>query len=47
VKDDTERAYNKALFIEQRTIMMQAWADFVEEARETGKLPPYKEFLRL
>jgi integrase len=46
VKDDTERAYNKALFIEQRTTMMQAWADFLEEARNTAKLPAYKQFLR-
>jgi integrase len=47
VKGEVKGVYNKALYIGPRTIMMQAWADFLEEARKTGKLPPYKNFLRL
>jgi integrase len=47
IEDDTERVYNKAVYIEQRKIMMQAWADFIDEARKTGKLPPYRDFMRL
>jgi len=36
-KDDVEAAYNKALYLPQRRVMMQGWADFLDETRESGK----------
>jgi len=36
-KDDVEAAYNKALYLRQRRVMMQGWADFLDEARQSGK----------
>jgi hypothetical protein len=42
----TERAYNKALSIEQRTIMMQAWTDFLEEADHGDPQSQVERFVR-
>jgi integrase len=36
-KNDVEAAYNKALYLPQRRVMMQGWADFLDETRESGK----------
>jgi integrase len=36
-KNEVEAAYNKALYLPQRRIMMQGWADFLDEARDSGK----------
>jgi integrase len=33
VKDANGRAYNRTTYLEQRTIMMQAWADYLDELR--------------
>ena len=36
-KNEVEAAYNRALYLSQRRVMMQGWADFLDEARESGK----------
>jgi len=36
-KNEVEAAYNKALYLPQRRIMMQGWADFLDEIRNSGK----------
>lgn len=36
-KNEVEGAYNKALYLPQRRIMMQGWADFLDKARDAGK----------
>lgn len=38
VGDETERAYNKAQFLPQRTKMMQAWADHLDQMRKGAKI---------
>lgn len=38
VSDETERAYNKAQFLPQRTKMMQDWADHLEQMRKGAKI---------
>lgn len=38
VGDETERAYNKAQFLPQRTKMMQDWADHLEQMRKGAKI---------
>jgi integrase len=37
-KNEVEAAYNKALYLPQRRVMMQGWADFLEEVRLSGKI---------
>jgi len=37
-----DRAYDRAEFMEQRIIMMQEWADYLEEIQSTGEAP-YKK----
>jgi integrase len=39
-KNEVEGAYNKALYLPQRRIMMQGWADFLDEARSSGRVGP-------
>jgi integrase len=34
VRDTTGRAYNRTAFLEQRTEMMQLWADYLNELKE-------------
>ena len=41
VGDETERAYNKAQFITQRTKMMQEWADHLDELRRVARVLPF------
>jgi integrase len=36
-KNDVEAAYNKALYLPQRRVMMQGWADFLDQTREPAK----------
>jgi hypothetical protein len=36
-KNEVEAAYNKALYLPQRRVMMQGWADFLNELRYSGK----------
>jgi integrase len=36
-KNEVEGAYNKALYLPQRRIMMQSWADFLDKARDSAK----------
>jgi len=36
-KNEVEAAYNKALYLPQRRIMMQGWADFLDEIRNSGR----------
>ena len=35
-------AYNRTKFIEQRTAMMQAWADYLDELKAGAKIIPLK-----
>lgn len=42
VGDETERAYNKAQFLEQRRKMMQEWADHLDELRRGAKIFPFQ-----
>jgi integrase len=37
-KSEVEGAYNKALYLSQRRIMMQGWADFLDKARNSAKI---------
>lgn len=36
-RDDTSAAYNHALYLKPRTMMMQAWADHLDKLRQQGK----------
>ena len=36
-KNEVEGAYNKALYLPQRRVMMQGWADFLDDIRNPGK----------
>jgi integrase len=36
-KNDVEAAYNKALYLPQRRVMIQVWADFLDQTRKSGK----------
>lgn len=45
-KDKVRAAYNKALYLEQRTEIMQAWADYLDSVKdEPGKVVPIKRQL--
>jgi hypothetical protein len=35
-KNEVEGAYNKALYLPQRRLMMQGWADFLDELRNSN-----------
>ncbi len=36
-------AYNHALYLEPRSAMMQAWADFLEQTQRGGKVLPFRQ----
>jgi integrase len=36
-KNEVEAAYNKALYLPQRRVMMQGWADFLDDIRNPSK----------
>jgi integrase len=40
VKDANGRAYNRTSHIEDRTKMMQGWADYLDALKEGGKVIP-------
>lgn len=42
VPDALGAAYNRTKFIEQRTVMMQAWADYLDELKAGAKVLPLK-----
>jgi integrase len=43
VPDTLGAAYNRTKFIEQRKIMMQAWADYLDELKAGAKVIPLKQ----
>jgi len=43
VPDALGAAYNRTKFIEQRTAMMQAWADYLDELKAGAKVVPFKQ----
>ena len=43
VPDALGAAYNRTKFIEQRTVMMQAWADYLDELKAGAKVLPFKQ----
>ena len=42
-RDQTSAAYNHALYLKQRTTMMQAWADYLDELKAGAKVVPIKQ----
>jgi integrase len=42
-RDAVSAAYNHALYIPQRTAMMQAWADYLDELKAGAKVMPFKQ----
>ncbi|CAN1516963.1 XerC Integrase [Methylophilaceae bacterium] len=42
VPDVLGAAYNRTKFVEQRTAMMQTWADYLDELKASEKLLPFK-----
>lgn len=42
-RDAVSAAYNHALYISQRTNMMQAWADYLDELKAGAKVLPFKQ----
>lgn len=43
VPDALGAAYNRTKFIEQRKVMMQQWADYLDELKTTAKVVPFKQ----
>jgi len=43
-KDKVAGTYNKALYLEQRIVIMQAWADALDRLREMGLKAAVAEF---
>jgi integrase len=43
VPDALGAAYNRTKFIEKRTAMMQAWADYLDELKAGAKVIPFKQ----
>jgi integrase len=43
VKDPTGRAYNRTKHLAERRVMMQRWADFLDELKEGGDVLPFKK----
>lgn len=41
-RDAVSAAYNHALYIPQRIVMMQAWADYLDELKAGAKVIPFK-----
>lgn len=41
-RNEVSAAYNHALYLEPRAMMMQDWADFLEQTRRGGKVLPFK-----
>ena len=43
VPDNLGSAYNRTKFIEQRKVMMQTWADYLDELKAGAKVIPFKQ----
>ncbi len=43
VPDTLGSAYNRTKFIEQRKVMMQSWADYLDELKVGAKVMPFKQ----
>ena len=43
VPDNLGSAYNRTKFIEQRKVMMQTWADYLDELKAGAKVIPLKQ----
>jgi len=43
VPDALGAAYNRTKFIEQRKVMMQSWADYLDELKAGAKVVPFKQ----
>ena len=43
VPDTLGSAYNRTKFIEQRKVMMQSWADYLDELKAGAKVLPFKQ----
>ena len=41
-RNDTSAAYNHATYLKQRTEMMQAWADYLDELKAGAKVLNFK-----
>ncbi len=41
-RDQTTAAYNHALYLKQRKVMMQQWADYLDELKAGAKVVPFK-----
>lgn len=42
VRDPTGRAYNRTSFLDERRIMMQLWADYLDGLKQGAKVIPFK-----
>jgi len=42
VKDSLGRAYNRTEYVEQRRVMMQSWADYLDKLRHGAEVIPFK-----
>jgi hypothetical protein len=42
ITSEARAAYNHALYLKPRARMMQAWADFIENAQKAGKILPFR-----
>ena len=43
VPDALGNAYNRTKFIDQRKVMMQQWADYLDELKAGAKVVPFKK----
>lgn len=43
VPDALGAAYNRTKFIDQRTLIMQQWADYLDELKASAKVVPFKQ----
>lgn len=43
VPDNLGGAYNRTRFIDQRKVMMQQWADYLDELKAGAKVLPFKQ----
>ena len=41
-RDEIQRAYDRAAFVKERKTIMQAWADYLDNLRESGNVVPIK-----
>lgn len=43
VPDALGQAYNRTKFLDQRKLMMQTWADYLDELKAGAKIVPFKQ----